>query len=196
MTDCAANRGSIWETWYDVLFQPAAGFRMIAVQQQVGRAVVSAAAGCLSLWALYFVQTSQISEYAGLLIGVQLLGEAAFWLVSSAIWHLTAGLAGGRGEVNGLFCALGYAGLPYLFFIPLAAAAQFLPDGAKGFTLAVGTAVIILWTVCLKVRAVQACYGFSGAKALLIFLAPALALLAGLAFIFLLVSTSALTLWL
>lgn len=196
MTECDANRGSIWETWYDVLFQPAAGFRIIAARQQFSRALVSAVAACLPLWALYFVQSGRISEYAGLLIGLQLLGEAALWLVSAAIWHLTAGLAGGRGEVNGLFCALGYAGLPYFFFIPLVAAAQLLPAGARVFALAVGSVMLILWTISLKVRALQACYGFSDAKALLVFFTPVLALLAGVVFVALLVSTSVLTLWL
>ena len=184
---------SIWETWYDVLFNPADAMKTVAAEQRKTRALLSLIIGIMPLWAAYFAISGQITELSGAIMGLHILGEAIIWVCGTALLHMASALLGGRGEVTGLLCTLGYVVLPQLFLIPIIAIAQCLPAGFSVFTIAAGLAVLALWSFSLKVLAIRSCYGFTAAKSLLVLLSPLLVLLTGVAMTTLLLGISALT---
>jgi hypothetical protein len=185
--------GSIWETWYDVLFNPAAAMQTVAREQRKTRALLSLITGILPLWAAYFALNGRISELSGAIMGLHILAEAVIWVCGTALLHMISALIGGRGEATGLLCTLGYVVLPQIFLIPVITIAQCLPAGFSVVTIVAGLAALALWSLSLKVLAIRSCYGFTTAKSLLVLLTPFLGLLAGVAVTTLLLGISALT---
>lgn len=192
MAELLKEADSIWENWYDVLFNPADAMQTVAAEQRKTRALLSLLIGIMPLWAAYFAINGQISELSGAIMGLHILGEAVIWVCGTALLHVVSALIGGRGEVTGLLCTLGYVALPQLFLIPIIMIAQCLPAGFSVFTIAAGIAVLTLWSFSLKVLAIRSCYGFTTAKSLLVLLTPFLVLLAGVAVAILLLGISAL----
>lgn len=170
--NCLKARESIWEDWYDILFRPSAAIKRISVQQHKLRAVVTLIITLLPLWAVFFALAQSISELSGVLFAMHIVLELVIWFCGSAVFHLAASLAGGRGESVGLLCALGYVGLPQLYFIPIAAVAQFQSTALRTVLLVGTITVLTAWTAWLKVVALRECYELSAAKSVLVFLTP------------------------
>ena len=169
--NCAKTGGSIWEDWYGILFTPSDAIKRIAVEQCKLRAAFTLIITLLPLWAVFFA-LRQANELSGVLFSLHIAVELLIWFCGSAVFHLAASLAGGRGESVGLFCALGYTGLPQLYFIPIAAIAQFQPAAFRIILLAAAIIMLTAWTAWLKVLALKECYDFSTAKSVLVFLTP------------------------
>lgn len=148
------------------------------MQQRKTRAAITLIISLLPLWAVYFAVEPAGSRLSGAFLALHIALELIIWFCSSALFHLTASLAGGRGEAVGLFCAFGYVGLPHLYIIPAAALSQSLPAAFRVLLLAGAISGLTAWTAWLKVLALRECYGLSTAKSLLVFLMPLFVLIA------------------
>ena len=178
MAQQQANMPSIWEDWYDVLFQPLIAMQTVSSQCSKSRALFTMLLCLCPLWLVYLATEDSISEFTGLLVGLHIIAELVVWLCGSAILHLAAAFLGGRGEAVGLFCSLGYAGLPQLFLIPAAALATCLPSGLRTITLAAALTLLLVWSFILKLLAIRGCYSFSTSTSFLVLLSPLVALMA------------------
>jgi hypothetical protein len=167
------------DTLYLVLASPSQGLRTVVQKQPVGRAL---------LLAVFISLVSSISAFRELSItlenflgtpagiGWELIPGVVFlYIISLLIWagifHLIATLLGGRGAYLGVVCGLSFAGLPSLFFAPLAFLSLLL--GAPGTLLYfVASIVIPLWIVVLAILVLRYNYGFSTARAVATYLLP------------------------
>lgn len=162
-----------WEMIYDLLFAPRRGLRQVAQQKPLLSAVViagTAAASVLMLAACKydFGAVGSIFLLAGFIGGIVRL------LLMTAFWHLSAALLGGRGSVQSLLAALGYANLPFFFLAALTAVAIQSGGRLQTVILLVGVLFLAAWHIYLLLEAVAAVYGFGKAKALLTMLLPLL----------------------
>ncbi len=174
--------GPFLELLYDVIFSPAAAMRQIAARRPVGQAV---AAFLLSIiipaGAIYFVlQATAAGKFAGAFFAAAVCVRLLMWFVGSAVLQLVAELFGGQGSAVGLFAAIGFAHLPFIFAVPLAVAGLLLPEGAAALLFAVGVLALVFWVLALTAVAIRDVHGLSTAKAVLVLLTPLLAVLAAL----------------
>jgi hypothetical protein len=168
---------NLYETLYDVLFQPRKAMREIAVDRKVGQAVlVFLVSVLIPVWALYFgLKAAGIPKVVHIIIAVQLLGSLVMWVAGTALWHLIAEFFGGRGTAVGLFTALGFAHIPRILLVPLWVLAALLPVGVRPLIMAVTGLGVMLWTLALDVEAIRGAHDISGAKAVLVLLTPVVA---------------------
>jgi len=112
---------------------------------------------------------------AGALTG--LVARPFLLAVKTGFLAVVASLLGGRGDVSRLFACLALTYLPALAVVPLNLA--FGSQGALGSGLAtlVGLGVVV-WRLVLDILALRAAFGLETSKAVLVALAPTLALLA------------------
>lgn len=169
--------GPFLELLYDVIFSPAAAMRQIAARRPVGQAF---AAFLLSIiipaGAIYFfMQATATGKFAGVFFAVAVCVRLLMWFVGSAVLQLIAELFGGQGTAVGLFAAIGFAHLPFIFAVPLAVAGMLLPAGAAAMLFAAGVLVLIFWVLALTVAAIRGVHGLSAAKSVLVLLTPLLA---------------------
>lgn len=169
------------ELLYDLLVAPRRALRRIAQNESLVQALLVAAGGCLLVLLLLsesgWMGGEQAAWNGGLLAGGCALGLVG-WLLSTAVWHLTAELLGGTGRASALLAATGYAHLPLYFLLPLAAAAILRPQGAVIALALLGVVGVVAWKCWLDLLAVSVTYRLSCAKALLVLLMPWLTLAA------------------
>lgn len=165
---------------YDALFHPNQAMAGIAENKLTGQSLtVIVLSVLIPLWALYLgLRTAGMYHIFGLAALVQILGSLAMWVVGAAVWHLIAEFFGGRGSAVGLLAALGFAQLPRIFIVPFWVLAALLPAGTGAVTMAVSALAIGIWTLYLDIAALRGAHGLSGAKAVLVFLTPVLAVAA------------------
>ncbi|MDT8902809.1 Yip1 family protein [Anaeroselena agilis] len=169
--------GPFLELLYDVIFSPAAAMRQIAARRPVGQAFVAFLLSIIiPAGAIYFaLQATAAGKFAGAFFAGAVCVRLVMWFVGSAVLQLIAEFFGGRGTAVGLFAAIGFAHLPFIFAVPLAVAGLLLPQGAAATVFAVGVLVLIFWVLGLTVVAIQGVHGLSAAKAVLVLLTPLLA---------------------
>ncbi len=169
--------GPFLELLYDVIFSPAAAMRQIAARRPVGQAFVAFLLSIvIPAGAIYFVlQATATGKFAGAFFAAAVCVRLLMWFVGSAVLQLIAELFGGQGTAVGLFAAIGFAHLPFIFAVPLAVAGLLLPAGAAAMLFAAGVLVLIFWVLALTVIAIQGVHGLSAAKAVLVLLTPLLA---------------------
>lgn len=172
--------GMFFETLYDVLFQPRTAMRQIAEAKKTGQALaVVILSGIIPIWAVYFgLKSAGMHQAFGVLVVLQLVGSLAMWVLGAALWHLIAELFGGKGTAVGLLGALGFAHLPRIFIVPLWVLAALLPAGIRPLIMGLTGLAIAIWVLYLDVTALKEAHSLSGTKAVLVFLAPPLAILA------------------
>jgi hypothetical protein len=167
----------LYETLYDVLFQPRKAMREIAADRKVGQALlVFLVSVLIPVWALYFgLKAAGMPKVVHIIIAVQLLGSLVMWVAGTALWHLIAEFFGGRGTAIGLFTALGFAHIPRILLVPLWVLAALLPVGVRPLIMAVTGLGVMLWTLALDVEAIRGAHDISGTKAVLVLLTPIVA---------------------
>lgn len=175
--------GSFFETLYDVLFQPRTAMRQIAADKQLGQALaVVLLSVIIPVWAVYFgLKTAGMQHAFGVFVILQLVGSVAAWIMGAALWHLIAEMAGGKGTAVGLLAALGFAHLPRIFIVPLWVVAALMPAGGRPLVMGMTGLIIAGWVLYLDVAALKEAHELSTAKALLVLLAPPLAIFAVIA---------------
>ena len=116
--------GPFLELLYDVIFSPAAAMRQIAARRPVGQAFVAFLLSIvIPAGAIYFVlQATATGKFAGAFFAAAVCVRLLMWFVGSAVLQLIAELFGGQGTAVGLFAAIGFAHLPFIFAVPLAVA--------------------------------------------------------------------------
>lgn len=175
--------GALFETLYDVLFQPRTAMRQIAADRKLGQALaVVLLSVIIPVWAVYFgLKTAGMQHAFGVLVILQLVGSVAVWIMGAGLWHLIAEMAGGKGTAVGLLSALGFAHLPRIFIVPLWVAAALMPTGGRPFIMGLTGLIIAGWVLYLDVTALKEAHDLSAAKAILVLLAPPLAIFAVIA---------------
>lgn len=168
--------GSLFETLYDILFQPRIGMRNIAERKNVGQAFVAFLLSILiPMWAVYFgLKAAGMSTMINMMIGFKVFGSMVMWIMGAAIWHLIAEFFGGQGTARGLFAALGFAHIPRIFIVPLWALVAVMPAGSKTLLMAVSLLAVLFWSFYLDIIAIKEVHQLSLAKAVLVMTMPVL----------------------
>ena len=191
--------GSLFETIYDVLFQPQVGMRSIAERKNVGQAFVAFLLSVLlPIWALYFgLKAAGMSTMISMMIGFKIVGSVIMWTMGAAIWHLIAEFFGGQGTARGLFAALGFAHIPRIFIVPLWALTAVMPDSSKAVVMVVAVIAITLWSFYLDAVAIKEVHQLPVEKAVLVMILPwlFLGLLVTIVFTFIGSSIAQLPMW-
>ncbi|SMD04251.1 Yip1 family protein [Sporomusa malonica] len=171
--------GSFLETVYDVLFNPKEAMQIIAEKKLTGQALVMFTIGMLvPVWAVYAgIKDTTGVPAVGFLFILHGIGSLLFWVISAAVLTFVAELFGGRGTAVGLFAALGFSHLPRVVVMPLWVIASLLPAGIQGAAFGVIGVIVVIWTLSLHVAALRGAHGLSGIKAVLVLVAPMLALI-------------------
>lgn len=171
--------GPFLENLYDVIFQPATAMRQIASVQLVGQGLAAFFISTLiPAGAAYFVlQAAELTRVYPVMLLFHIVGRLVVWFVGAAVLQLIAEFYGGRGTAMGLFAAIGFAHLPWIFAVPLWVLAILLPAGLAAITFAASFAVVIAWTMVLIVLAIKGASGLSTAKAVLVLATPLLVLI-------------------
>ncbi|MBP2663961.1 MAG: Yip1 domain protein [Firmicutes bacterium] len=168
--------GNLLETIYDVLFNPRAAMETIAQKKLTGQALVMFTVGMLvPVWAVY--TGIKGAPALGSMFVLHFIGSLFFWVVGASVLNFVAELAGGHGTAVGLFAALGFSHLPRVAVIPLGVIAALLPDNLRGIAFGFIGLLVVIWTLSLSVAAIRGAHGLSGAKAVLVLLAPLLAMI-------------------
>lgn len=169
--------GNFLETIYDVLFRPKTAMEYIAEKKLTGQALAMFTIGMLvPVWALYMGTKGAPGIPIGM-FAVHFIGSLLLWIVGASILNFIAELAGGQGTAVGLFAALGFSHLPRVVVIPLAVIAALLPEGLRGIAFGIIGLLAVIWTLSLTVAAIRGAHRLSGARAVLVLLAPLLALI-------------------
>lgn len=171
--------GEFLETIYDVLFKPKAAMQQIAEKKLTGQALAMFLLAMLvPVWAVYAgIKDIPSMPLAGSLFILQVFGSLFCWVIGAAVLNFAAEAAGGRGTALGLFAALGFTHLPRVVVIPLGVLAALLPDSISGLAFGMIGLLVAGWSLFLSVAAVAGAHRLSVAKAVLVLLAPLLALL-------------------
>ncbi|SFL76806.1 Yip1 family protein [Pelosinus propionicus] len=171
--------GNVFDALYDVLFQPKIAMKMIAEQKNISQGVIVFFLSLvIPLWALYFgLQDVGMSAMVPFIIGFKIISSMLMWFMGAAVWHLIAEFLGGRGTGLGLFITLGFAQFPQILIVPLWVIAALLPASLKSIMMAAAALIIFAWTFFLTITAIKEVYEFSTAKAMLVIIAPVLAIL-------------------
>lgn len=171
--------GSFLETIYDVLFKPKTAMEYIAQKKLTGQALVMFTIGMLvPVWAVFTgLKGTPGVPILGGMFAAHFIGSLLFWIFGASVLSFIAELAGGRGTAVGLFAALGFSHLPRVAVIPLGVIAALLPDGLSGIAFGAIGLLVVIWTLALTVAAIRGAHGLSGAMAILVLLAPMLAMI-------------------
>ncbi|MDD4600283.1 hypothetical protein SDC9_22939 [bioreactor metagenome] len=188
--------GVLFETLYDVLFQPRAAMRQIAAEKKVGQAlIVVLLSSIIPIWAVYFgLKTAGMHHAFGIIGILQIVGSLAVWVMGAALWHIIAELLNGKGTAVGLLSALGFAHLPRVFIVPLWVIAALLPAGAQALFMGITGVAIAGWVLYLDLAALQETYEISAVKAVLVIMAPPLVIFAAVLAIMVFMGTALLKL--
>lgn len=100
------------------------------------------------------------------------------WFGYSAIVHLAADLLGGRGRARGVFAAVGLAGLPFIFMIPVQFLAYWIGPENLAIDVLVGLAGLglVVWSIVILAAGIKHVHGFSSGRSVLVIFTPVLAL--------------------
>ena len=113
---------------------------------------------------------------------MQLTFGPLYFLLLVAILNFVAELFGGKGSVYSLGAVLGYSYIPYVFV-----ALGGLIDTFSAFNIAGILGIMaFLWSLFLKIAGLSVVHKFSGAKSVLVFFTPLLAVIAAVIIFFLL----------
>jgi len=168
--------GSLYETLYDILFQPQVGMRNIAERKNVGQAfLVFLPCMIIPIWT--FINAFHVNEMAkmmNIMIVFEVIGGMVIWILGATIWNLIAELFGGRGSVVSLFTALGFIHIIRLAIIPLWALVSFMPENSKTFLTMLSMLSVISWAFYLDFIAIKEVHQLSTAKAVLVMITPIL----------------------
>ncbi|MEG6586212.1 Yip1 family protein [Dendrosporobacter sp. 1207_IL3150] len=172
--------GTILDDIYDVIFSPRTALREIAARRELLSAcIVFLLSVFIPMWAVFLgLQMGEKSNSLGFIMVFQVIGSIAVWVVGTAIWHLCAELLGGRGSAVGLMTALGFSHFPRIFIVPLWVLATLMPAGISPFFIGISGFIILVWTLSLEVLAISGAYDISRTKAVIVFLAPVLLVIA------------------
>jgi hypothetical protein len=175
--------GSFLETVYDVLFNPQEAMRSIAEKKLTRQALAMFIIGMLvPVWTVYAgIRDMSGVPAIGFLFILHSIGSFFFWVISAAVLAFVAELFGGRGTAVGLFAALGFSHLPRVAVMPLWVIASLLPAGFQAVAFGTVGVIIVIWTLSLYVAALRGAHGLSVVKAVLVLMAPMLALLGTIA---------------
>lgn len=168
--------GSLFDTLYDILFQPLIAMKNIGEQKPIGQAVVAFLSSIiLPIWALYFgLKMIDMPEIVNVVIAIKVVSGIMIWVMASAIWHLIAEFFGGRGSAMGLFAALGFVYVPWIFIIPLWALTTLMPASSKVLLMTISVLAVLLWSLYLHVIAIKEVHQLSTATSVLVMLTPML----------------------
>lgn len=171
--------GNFLETIYDVLFKPNMAMQYIAEKKLTGQALAMFTIGMLvPVWAVYSGTTVSSGVPAlGIMFVLHFFGSFICWVFGASILSFIAELAGGRGTAVGLFAAMGFSHLPRVAVTPLWVVAALLPNGLRGIAFGCIGLLVVVWTLMLNVAAIRGAHGLSGPKAVLVLLAPMLAII-------------------
>jgi hypothetical protein len=175
--------GPFLENLYDVIFQPVTAMRQIAAARLAGQGLAAFFVSVLiPAGAAYFVlQAAQLSNVFPLMLMMHTVGRLVVWFVGAAVLGLIAEFYGGKGTAVGLFAAIGFAHLPWIFAVPLWVLAVLLPAGLSAITFAASFVLVIAWMLVLIILAIKGAYGLSTAKAVLVLATPLLVLVVAFA---------------
>lgn len=168
--------GPFLENLYDVIFQPATAMRQIAAGRLAGQGLAAFLVSVLiPAGAAYFVlQAMGLAKVFPLILLLHIVGRLVVWFIGAAVLQLIAELYGGKGTALGLFAAIGFAHLPWIFAVPLWVLAILLPAGLAVMTFAVSIVIVISWMLVLIVLAIKGSSGLSTARAVLVLATPLL----------------------
>ncbi len=166
--------GQWLEVLYDVLFHPKSAMIHIAGNRLSGQGLAVFLLSVFLPGAAFFLATQE-SAFTAVTAAAYMICSLLLWLTGTALLHLIAELYGGQGKVTSLLAALGFSQLPRLFIVPFWLTTALFSDTIR--TIAMGAAVlaIIVWILVLHVKALEATYGFSSTKAILVLITPFLA---------------------
>lgn len=161
---------------YGILFSPVDAMKRFAETPRVGLAlaiflvtsVVSALASSPAL-ATIGISYAGLGVVATVAIGVLLL------LLGTAAIHLAAELLGGQGRATTLLSLLALASLPEVFAAPLLVFGQVL-----SLANTAGSLIISIWVLVLNIIGIRTAYGFSTGRAVVAWIIPGIAMIAGL----------------
>lgn len=184
--------GSFLETIYDVLFKPTVAMHYIAEKKLTGQAltmfVISMLVPVLAVYA--GIKEMPGVPAFGILVTLNIIGSFVLWVLGSAVLSFIAELFGGKGTAVGLFAAMGFSHLPRVAAIPLWVIAALMPGGIRGLFIGIIGLGVVIWTLTLQVAALRGAHGLSATKAVLVLVAPMLAIIGGVAAIIIFLSTS------
>lgn len=166
--------GSLFETIYDILFEPHTGMRNVAERKCVGQSFVAFLLSILlPIWALYFgFKAAGMLTMINMMIGFKVFGSMILWIMGAAVWHLIAEFLGGQGTAIGLFAAMGFAHIPRIFIVPLWALTAVMPAGGRAVIMAVSVLAVMFWSFYLDVVAIKEVHQLPAAKAVLVMIMP------------------------
>jgi len=168
--------GSLFDTLYDILFQPLIAMKNIGEQKPISQAIIAFLGSIvLPIWALYFsLKMIDMPEMVNVVIAIKVVSGIMIWAMGSAIWHLIAEFFGGRGSAVGLFAALGFVYIPWIFIIPLWALTTLMPTSSKVLLMTISVLAVLLWSLYLHVIAIKEVHQLSTATSVLVMLTPML----------------------
>ena len=168
--------GSLFDTLYDILFQPLIAMKNIGEQKPISQAIIAFLGSIvLPIWALYFsLKMIDMPEMVNVVIAIKVVSGIMIWVMGSAIWHLIAEFFGGRGSAVGLFAALGFVYIPWIFIIPLWALTTLMPTSSKVLLMTISVLAVLLWSLYLHVIAIKEVHQLSTATSVLVMLTPML----------------------
>lgn len=166
--------GQWLEVLYDVLFHPKSAMAHISGGQLIGQSLI---VFFLSVVLPGLAVLPALADSPLAIGGVvfYITASLVLWVTGTAILHFIAELYGGRGTVTGLFAAFGFSQLPRLLMAPLWLVTALFSDSVQALVTGTGTVVVILWILLLHMKALEAGYGFSPGKAILVLATPFLA---------------------
>lgn len=160
------------DAFYDFVEDPARSAEAALKRPPLALALVAYVAAAAGLFAAQGLAGKQA------LLGVSwpALAFSAAWTLGmgalfSAVVHLAAEAAGGRGSALALFSLFGFARLGWALSLPAVLMLKaFAPEA--GWSASVLFVVVGLWVFVLEARSVRLLYGFGRARAAAVVLAP------------------------
>ncbi|WP_371365614.1 hypothetical protein SRRS_03150 [Sporomusa rhizae] len=184
--------GSFLETIYDVLFKPTAAMHYIAEKKLTGQALTMFVISMLVPVLAVYISIKDLPGVPafGILFVLNIIGSFFSWVLGAAVLSFVAELFGGKGTAVGLFAAMGFSHLPRVAAIPLWVIAALMPGGIRGLLLGIVGLIVFIWTLTLQVAALRGAHGLSATKAVLVLIAPMLAIIGGVTALIIFLSTS------
>lgn len=188
---------TMYDNIYDTVFRPQAAMVRLGVEKPLGQALIALLIGTV-LPAVVLYGSLQHSDWlpaGSLLLALQLMGTFVGWLLTAAIWQLSAECLGGTGSALGLLTALGFAQLVRMFCVPFWVLSALLPEAVRPVASTLIVVGMSSWSVWLDWQAVRGVHRLSGAKATLAMLLPFVGIGVLLALAIVLMGTALLPWW-
>lgn len=185
----------LFELIYGVLFDPVKTFRRMADEPALGSAaLIFSLVKILSVLTGVFLSARMMTEGFGGYTGgaieevimaiiplaavLGLVYQYIKWFVYSGLLYLLAEISGGRGSATGVLTVTGLASLPALLFLPIQILATALGgDHLSGIINILVLIVVITWGGVLVVIGLRETQQLSTARAVIVALAPGLAII-------------------